>query len=196
MGCCLSCCDDSKSQGGESDERTRLITDPVINSSDGQRIPSINVFSEPFATPYQQSLPSKSDEQSMLNKILQQTAINVIDISTLGPHMMEQNEYLERRSAYLAKIETVNQSWSNLKFPEQYYLKDVAFPEQILSEPPISEENFVLINTFSTRTKDALKDIKVIHTEDLVVPFSIPQKRTNLPSAHTNLMKTDLDNMN
>uniref|UniRef100_A0A224XYC6 Ragulator complex protein LAMTOR1 n=1 Tax=Panstrongylus lignarius TaxID=156445 RepID=A0A224XYC6_9HEMI len=179
MGCCLTCCDESKSQTGDSDERTRLITDPVINSSDGQRIPSETVVS-----PYQQSLPSKSDEQSMLNKILQQTALNVIDISTLGPHMMEQNEYLERRSAYISKIDSVNHLWPSSK-PIHTLMQDVPMPEKLLSEPPISADDYNFIKLSASKIK-AASVLKVTHTEDLVVPFHIPQKRVVSPSIQSN----------
>ncbi|XP_073999690.1 late endosomal/lysosomal adaptor, MAPK and MTOR activator 1 [Rhodnius prolixus] len=180
MGCCLSCCGETKSQNGDADERTRLISDPVINSSDGQRIPSETVVS-----PYQQSLPSKSDEQSMLNKILQQTAINVIDISTLGPHMMEQNEYLERRSAYISKVDSVNHFLPVSK-PIYTLMEDVPFPETLFSEPPVTACEYSFIKLSASKVKSALSSVKVTHTEDLVVPFHIPQKRVVSPSVLPN----------
>jgi hypothetical protein len=56
-------------QSGEVTERTRLLEDPVSNNTNIQR-----VHSDDFLARYPSSLPKTSDEQSALNRILQETA--------------------------------------------------------------------------------------------------------------------------
>jgi hypothetical protein len=58
-----------KFQSGEVTERTRLLEDPVSNNTNIQR-----VHSDDFLARYPSSLPKTSDEQSALNRILQETA--------------------------------------------------------------------------------------------------------------------------
>jgi len=55
---------------------------------------------------YPGSVPKPTDEQSALNKILQQTATNVIDVAALDSHNLEQHEYVERARQYIQKAQT------------------------------------------------------------------------------------------
>jgi hypothetical protein len=56
-------------QPGEVTERTHLLVDPVSNNTAIQR-----VHSDDFIARYPNSLPKRTDEQSALNRILQETA--------------------------------------------------------------------------------------------------------------------------
>ncbi|CAH1393014.1 unnamed protein product [Nezara viridula] len=167
MGCTISdCCKNSESQSDLADERTHLLNDPVCNSSSVQRVQS-----DDLASHYPNSSPKGTDEQSVLNKILQETATNVIDVAALAPTNIEQNEYLERRSHYSLKLSSLPMQ---ISIRRPCYLIDIAVPEKMLTPTPISTENVLLIKRASSKIKGALNDLKVYHTEDLIVPFEIP----------------------
>lgn len=166
MGCCFSSCKESEYQTTSADERTHLLSDPVCNSSSIQRVQS-----DDFLTQFPNSSPKSSDEQTVLNKILQETATNVIDVAALAPSNIEQNEYLERRNHYSSKLSPV--TWQ--AGPKKHlFLIDMAVPEKVLIPPPIAANNIKLIKLAASRVKLALQDLKVNHTEDLIVPFEIP----------------------
>lgn len=170
MGCCFSSCrENGGSQDGEVNERTHLLNDPVCNNASIQRVHSDNILSH---SP--NSLPKKADEQSALNKILQETATNVIDVAALGSHNMEQHEYLERMNQYHSKIALVaGGSWQN-PVKRQCLLIDIPNPEKILSNSAISSNNFIMIKRTAQQVRNALANLKVEHKEALVVPFWIP----------------------
>jgi hypothetical protein len=52
-----------------------------------------------FDGPTTSSIP-RSDEQSALSRILHQTATNVVDVSAMSPHSVEQQEYMDRTRQY------------------------------------------------------------------------------------------------
>lgn len=89
------------------------------------------------------SLPKKNDEQSALNKILHETATNIIDVSALDSHDLEQHEYYERMKAYNARLNGLVR-WSP---PNQskLLLIDVPAPEKLLASEPISVENLNMV---------------------------------------------------
>ncbi|CAG2061584.1 unnamed protein product, partial [Timema podura] len=131
MGCCYSCKDDGSSQGGEANERTHLLQDPVSNNTSIQR-----VHSDDFIARYPNSLPKKKDEQSALNRILQETATNVIDVAALDSHNLEQHEYLDRVKHYTQKLQTGSRWVSSRKAP--CLLVDIPAPEKLLAAEPLS----------------------------------------------------------
>lgn len=179
MGCCYSCKEDSSVQGGEANERTHLLVDPVSNSAAIQR-----VHSDEFLTRYPNSLPKKTDEQSALNRILQETATNVIDVSALGPHALEQHEFLERVKLYAQRLQQVQLSSAstgrrgvgagNIQQIAQPILADVPAPERWLAAHPLDARDLALVVGVAERAGAALADLRVEHREDLVVPFVIP----------------------
>ncbi|CAD6237315.1 GSCOCG00002247001-RA-CDS [Cotesia congregata] len=164
MGCCCSLFNkDSGPQGGEANERTHLLVDPVSNSTN---IP--HAHSDDYVNQYASSIPKKTDEQSALNRILHETAANVIDVGALDSHNLEQHEYMDRSRVYSKRIET-----GGVKIPQTTccLLNDIPAPERILSSEPITTEDQELIKTMVRSAVEALNDVKVEHKEDLVVPF-------------------------
>nr|XP_053654587.1 ragulator complex protein LAMTOR1-like isoform X2 [Cherax quadricarinatus] len=169
MGCCCSTEQESLSQqDGEVSERTRLI-DPVSN------VYQTNASSSEYGNHYSSSATKKSDEQTALNRILQQTASNIIDVGALECHTLEQHEYIERVRTYNQRLNMVPpQKIPNRVHPEAQLLCDVPAVERILSAQPILLADFNLMISSTQKVVAALSHIKVDHKEDLVVPFGIP----------------------
>jgi len=169
--CWLFCCkDENSSQLLDSNERTHLLVDPANSSLSIQRIQSDDLLAQ-----YPNSLPKRTDEQSYLNKILHEAATNVIDVAALGPHNMEQNEYIERRSIYSKKLAGLNASHNYPPIAKpKCLLVDIPIPEKVLVGPAIPEADLILIQSAASRVKSAINEIKVTYIGELVVPFRIP----------------------
>lgn len=109
-------------------------------------------------------LPKRTDEQSALNKILQETATyefiyknyvrrfayyyffrNVIDVAALDSHNLQQHEYVERSKLYRLRVHQL--CTANKISPQKQYclLQDVPAPEWILSSDPIIHDDINLV---------------------------------------------------
>ncbi|XP_021924783.1 ragulator complex protein LAMTOR1 isoform X2 [Zootermopsis nevadensis] len=153
--------------GGEVSERTHLLVDPVSNNTNIQRVQS-----DDFIGCYSTSLPKKTDEQSALNRILQETATNVIDVAASDSHNLEQHEYLDRVKHYTQKLQSMSR-WTPPRRPP-CLLVDIPAPEKLLAAEPLTEQDLHLITTAIEEADAALVELRVEHKEDLVVPFRIP----------------------
>nr|CAD7398651.1 unnamed protein product [Timema poppensis] len=99
-------------------------------------VESTQLSCDDFIARYPNSLPKKKDEQSALNRILQETATNVIDVAALDSHNLEQHEYLDRVKHYTQKLQTGSRWVSSRKPP--CLLVDIPAPEKLLAAEPLS----------------------------------------------------------
>ncbi|XP_058067130.1 uncharacterized protein LOC131216612 [Anopheles bellator] len=166
---CFTCQEDSSAQGNEPNERTHLLADPVSNSPAVRRTDT-----EIFTQEYPNSVPKK-DEQSALEKILQETTENIIDVAALDTQKLEASEYNDRIRIYTQRLQ---QQWNNVNHPNQgengSLLRDIPNPELVLASLPITTEDMSMIQSMVQKANVAVSEISVVHTENLVVPFRIP----------------------
>ncbi|CAL1281896.1 unnamed protein product [Larinioides sclopetarius] len=162
MGCCFSCFNgnDNKSQSGDPNERTTLLGNPVSNSI-GRPL-----FSQDFSDVVSGQL---GDEQAALNKILHQTAIDIIDVSAIPTHI-EQKDFIDRVKMYQRRLTSVQ-----LRHPlkEKWLLRDLPLPEKILSETPLLLADLKMIDDAFNDALTACKSIEIEPQGDLVTKFGV-----------------------
>jgi hypothetical protein len=118
------------------------------------------------------SHPQRGQEDE-LAKILQETASAMIDVSGSGSHSLDQREFQERTRHYLQKVQTLSPT---LLRPPNLLLGDTPNPEKHLGAPLISQEDIDLMEWAMNEVEAALYSIRVVHSEDLVVPFGGQQQ--------------------
>ncbi|XP_054714029.1 ragulator complex protein LAMTOR1-like isoform X2 [Uloborus diversus] len=162
MGCCFSCfnTNENKSQSGEPNERTTLLGNPVSNNS------SRPLFSQDFSDVVSGQL---GDEQAALNKILHQTAVDIIDVSAIPTHI-EQKDFIDRSKLYQKKILTLHLFHRK---NDKHLLKDLPMPEKILSEPPLLLADFRMMEEIFKDVEEALKAVEIEPQGDLVSKFGL-----------------------
>ncbi|KFM74185.1 Ragulator complex protein LAMTOR1, partial [Stegodyphus mimosarum] len=161
MGCCFSCFNsgDNKSQSGEPNERTTLLSNPVSNSI------SRPLFSQDFSD----TVPGQfGDEQAAFSKILHKTAVDIIDVSAV-PHMKVE-DYGERSMVYKKRLLTLQ--WKFIK-NERLLLKDFPLTDAVLSENPLHIADMRMMNDAFIDVQQALKSVEVEPQGDLVTKFGV-----------------------
>ncbi|XP_037807142.1 uncharacterized protein LOC119600735 [Lucilia sericata] len=164
---CLHCSEELNNQGYEPSERTHLLADPVNNSPALRRTNSDNISND-----YAHSLPKK-DDQNALCRLVQNTAINMIDVGAMDSHNLEHQECDDRIKLYSQRLQ---QQWSNVQHPSKMYtgiLKDISNPERYLATPVLFDD-IIQINNAIEQFHIALQEVKIEHKESIVVSFRIP----------------------
>lgn len=81
---------------------------------------------------------------------------NVIDVAALGPHNMEQHEYMERMKLYTLKLQAVagmglGGRWLQSR-RSPCLLVDIPVPDKVLASTPVSTSDLLLVSVISTYT--------------------------------------------
>ncbi|XP_064608267.1 ragulator complex protein LAMTOR1-like [Liolophura sinensis] len=167
MGCCWSNEDDKYGQS-EPDETTGLLRNPVGTT---QTRP---IIGDGLYNPQAAQVPLKGDEQSALSRILHQTASNVIDVAAIDSQQLEHHDYHDRSRQYSNRINMVLNRTGQPKTYKTSLPNGISAPQSVLAAQPISLADVQLITSAAERASKALKDVKVVHKEELVVPFGDP----------------------
>uniref|UniRef100_A0A1A9WAA2 ATPase AAA-type core domain-containing protein n=1 Tax=Glossina brevipalpis TaxID=37001 RepID=A0A1A9WAA2_9MUSC len=131
---CLHCSEDPSTQGYEPSERTHLLADPVNHSPALHRTNSDNISND-----YSHSLPKK-DDQNALCRLVQNTALNMIDVGAMDSHNLENQECQDRIQLYKQRL---LQQWSNVQHPSRNstgILRDIPNPEVCLTTPVLIDD--------------------------------------------------------
>lgn len=139
----------------------------MFKGQTGQLLFGINRFlliyficSEDILSRNTNNLQKKTDEQSALNKILQEFAVwvfhqnvyplfqlapfrNVIDVGALDSHNLQQNEYIERMRHYDTRVQHCNKS--RLMTRKKCILQDIPTTDKILMTDPLSKEDIQMV---------------------------------------------------
>ncbi|XP_068703447.1 ragulator complex protein LAMTOR1-like [Montipora capricornis] len=160
MGCCFSGGDDTDGQRPAS-ERDPLLGGSSAPIANGQR-PVDDIHSSSTGP------ISKTDEQSLLSRILHQTAHKVIDVSATEPHSIERTEYMERSRQYMSKLSSVNNS-------SPYHSGDlpagVKVPQLVLASEPIPSGDIAFAIQAAKGVEASLSGFHVEPRDALVVQF-------------------------
>jgi len=169
MGGVLSwCCgEDTDSELGDVNERTRLISD---HSPQQTHIPEL-IQDQARNLPFSCSLPKVNEETKALQNILQDAAGNVIDIGAID-HLpvLEQNDYIERSALYGKRLTAVGASLA-ARHARPVHTANTEDVTKTLSEEPIQQEDLELITEMAMRAEKECAHFKIKHEEDLVVSF-------------------------
>ncbi|KAI5733042.1 uncharacterized protein LOC103513491 isoform X1 [Diaphorina citri] len=164
MGCCFSWCREQSDPEEIGDSERRTLIHPDNPNTSIQTSPPTLANIEPLSP----AQSKKNDEQSDLHRILQNTLTKVIDISSQGCNNLEHNEYIERMNIYKGKLNVA--PLPHILRHEECLLVDMPTPATCFCDIG----DYILINNASEKAELALKNVKVEHTNDLVVPFMIP----------------------
>ncbi|KAH8405415.1 hypothetical protein KR222_011525 [Zaprionus bogoriensis] len=163
---CWHCTDDLESQGIEPSERTHLLADSVNQSPALRRSNSADLSND-----YSQSLPKK-DDQNALSRLVQNTAINMINVGAMDSHNLEPQEYTDRIKLYSQRLQ---QQWNNVQHPSvvlKGLLKDVP-NHQYYASKGINSDDTAQMKMFMKKSQAGFLGIQIDHKEAVVVPFHL-----------------------
>eukprot|EP00099_Drosophila_melanogaster_P004477 NP_001189136.1 uncharacterized protein Dmel_CG14184, isoform B [Drosophila melanogaster] len=164
---CWQCTEDPGAQPNEPNERTHLLVDPVNHSPALRRSNS-----DGLSTDYAHSLPKK-DDQNALSRLVQNTAINMINVGAMDCHSLEHQEYADRIRLYSQRL---HQQWNNgqhASIAPKGLLKDVPSHQFYLSKPTYPDDT-AQMKLFTEKAHISVSHIQIDHKEAVVVPFRIP----------------------
>lgn len=157
MGNC--CCGDDKDAQGVDTESSRLLANPVSSAS----------IQQSYHESYGSQNKIEDEEQGELNRILQDTIAQVINISSLGHHL-DNGESNERAKLYHYKVDQVLARTPYQKKAKPCILQE-ADVSKVLYWPSMSESERANMEAISSQLNQAFMDIQVDSTEALVVDF-------------------------
>lgn len=166
MGCCYSSEEDKDQDVPHANERT-----PLLDPSQADHIQQIQGgrASRNSIGPNQ-----KGDEQSEFTRILRQTALNVIDVTSSESQNMEQGEMQDRATQYSNRLNMVLSASGKSRVFQLNMPSSITSPQMTLTAPPVSLSDIQLISNFSEKCSSSAKEIKIQHKESLVVTFGVP----------------------
>ncbi|XP_065584442.1 ragulator complex protein LAMTOR1-like isoform X2 [Artemia franciscana] len=165
---CESCCGpikDDESQDGEVNSRTHLL------SNSAQNVPSPARNPNDDGGRNRGSLPRQNDEQSAINRILHETATNVIDVAALEVQTLQHQEVQERSRQYNQKLQAISNKMVVPSVHKEASMMDIPNPEEVLSKTPVKEEDRQMMKQWTEKIADAVQNIKAEPGSDLVVTF-------------------------
>lgn len=165
---CIHCTEDIGNQYiYEPSERTYLLADPAIHNSPALR----QINSENLSNDFAQSLPKK--DENALCRLVQNTAMNMIDVGAMDLHNLENEEYNDRIKLYSHRLQ---QQWNSIQHPGKGisgFLSDIPNASDQLRMTN-SPDDLLQISNFLSEGHAALLDLRIDHKEAIVVPFRIP----------------------
>ncbi|XP_065884246.1 ragulator complex protein LAMTOR1-like [Dysidea avara] len=155
------CCSKEDEEGtGES------VTSPLLGGNAGrtQTKPMQQNYGVHGGSQYPSM--SRSDEESQLTNIVQQTVNDVIDVSILEHHSVESAEVTGRTREYHSKVNSVRANRNN-RLPNS-----TSAPHVVLSRELVSPSDIRFISERAQSTSEALSNLDVKQGEPLVVQFA------------------------
>ncbi|KAH9489038.1 Ragulator complex protein lamtor1 [Bulinus truncatus] len=163
MGCCFS---------SDEDKDAPTERSPLLYPTTGDNGGHANQGVRP-APSYPPQNP-KGDEQSEFTRIIRQTAINVIDVTSPESQNMEQGEMQDRATQYSNRLNMILTASGKSRVFRPNLPIGVTSPQMTLSAAPVSLSDVQLITSVSEKLASAAKDIRIQHKENLVVTFGVP----------------------
>ena len=112
---------------------------------------------------------SRTDEESALNRILQKTANDIIDVTYIEPHSLEVTEISGRTKDYKSQVAAMRGVPRHAaKLPSSCNQA----PQSLLARELISPTDIRFISEQTIAAANALESMEVKHGEPLVVQFA------------------------
>jgi len=157
MGNC--CCGEDKDGQGGDNESSRLLVNPVSTAS----------IQQSYHESYGSQNKIEDEEQGELSRILQDTIAQVINISSLGPHL-DNNESVQRAKQYHYKVDQLLARTAFQKKAKPCILQEADL-SKALYWPTLDESERAAIDSITSQINQAFLEIQVESNEPLVVDF-------------------------